>query len=469
MATAPPFFAQVNRYFDQAARHTSHPAGLLRQIKACNAVLHVAFPLERDDGSIETIHGWRAAHSVHKLPVKGGIRFAPIVNEDEVTALAALMTYKCALMDVPFGGAKGGVRIEKERYSEAELERITRRYTFELVQRNFMGPGIDVPGPDLGVGAQEIGWMADTYIALRPGEVNVQGCVTGKPLALGGIRGRVEATGRGAYFGIREAVAIEEDMAPLGLATGVAGKRVVIQGLGNVGYHAGRNLLQAGALVVGVAEREGAIHDPAGIDIEALYEHRAAGGSILDFPAPERWAESLRGLEAPCDILLPAALESQITEENAPRIQARIVAEGANGPVTPGASEILEARGVLQLPDFFLNAGGVTVSYFEWLKNLSNVRFGRMNKRLAAANTRRLLEAVEQLAGERFPGEVQQRLAVGPGEADLVDSGLEDTMTVAYHEMREKAKSLGCSLRSAAFVLAIDKVARVYQERGIFP
>lgn len=471
MSPRAPFFAQVNLLFDRGAALLDLPEGLLTQIKACNAVYHLSFPLRRDDGSIEVIHGWRAHHSSHRLPVKGGIRLTEHASEDEVTALAALMTYKCALMDLPYGGAKGAIRVDKSKYSEGELERILRRYTYELVQRNCIGPGLDVPGPDMGVGVQEIAWISDTYIALATGEMNASAAVTGKPVTQGGVRGRVEATGRGVYFGIREAVSVAEDMRTLGLTTGLEGKRVIIQGFGNVGSYAARFLAEDGALIVGILEREGAVYNPRGFDLAAVLENRAAGRPLSELDATERLteSESAQGLEWECDILIPSAIESVIHEENAPRIRAKIVAEGANGPTTARGAEILDQRGILQLPDMYLNAGGVTVSYFEWLKNISHVRFGRMERRFEAASTGRMLNAIEELTGKSFDKGVFRQLAVGADEEDLVNSGLEETMVLAYHQMRERARLRGADLRAAAFATAIEKVARSYQERGIFP
>lgn len=465
------FFAQVNRNFDKAAALTSHDPLLLDQIKRCNSVYHVSFPLKRDDGSIETIQAWRAEHSQHKLPTKGGIRFALEASEDEVTALAALMTYKCAVVDVPFGGAKGGIRINRGQYSEAELERLTRRYTVELMRKNFIGPGIDVPAPDFGSSAREMSWIADTYMTITGGELNALACVTGKPVAQGGIRGRTEATGLGVFYGIQEACSYAGDMNALGLATGVEGKRVVIQGLGNVGYHAANFLQEAGARLVALAEYEGAIYDPDGLDLEAVMEHRRETQSILDFPGATNLKKSTDALELECDILVPAALENQITAENAPKIRARIVAEAANGPVTSDASEILAQRGVMVIPDNYLNAGGVIVSYFEWTKNLSHMRFGRMAKRFEGQAYRRILGAVEQATGHHFTEDDYERLARGADELDLVRSGLEDTMVTAYRDIREiylrhREKA---DLRTAAFINAIDKVALCYQELGIFP
>ncbi len=471
MPDPPRFFKQVNRHFDRASALIDAPEGLLKQIKACNAVYHVSFPLRRDDGTIEVVHGWRAHHSQHRLPVKGGFRLTIHASEDEVTALAALMTYKCALMDVPFGGAKGGIRIEKENYSDAELERIIRRYTFELVQRNCIGPAVDVPGPDMGVSTREIAWMSDTYQQLVPGEQAGLGAVTGKPLGSGGVRGRVEATGRGVYFGIREALDVGEDMAPLGLSPGLDGKSVVIQGLGNVGYHAGRLLAEDGAQVVGILEREGGLFDPGGLDVEEVHGHLLDGGTILELDAPTKVDRAARsdGLEWPCDILIPAALENVIGKDNAPRIQAKIVAEAANGPTTADAARILEERGVFQIPDLYLNAGGVTVSYFEWIKNLTHVRFGRLERRFQAASSHRMLRAIEGITERDFDPGTIQRLAVGASEEDLVNSGLEETMIAAYHEIRELARSKDTDVRSAAFAIAIRKVAHTYELRGIFP
>jgi glutamate dehydrogenase (NAD(P)+) len=465
------FFEQVNRNFDKAAAFTSHDPTLLAQIKACNSLYHMAFPLRRDDGSIEVIEAWRAEHSQHKLPTKGGIRYSTEVSEDEIVALAALMTYKCAVVDVPFGGSKGGIRINRRLYSSHELERITRRYTFELVKKNFIGPGIDVPAPDFGTGPKEMAWIADTYQSLLRNELDALGCVTGKPVPLGGIRGRTEATGLGVFYGIREACSQTEDMRQLGLERGLQGKTVVVQGFGNVGYHAAKFLEQGGARIVAVAELEGAITRPQGLPIEDVARHRARTGSICGFPGAETLIPSEQALELPCDILVPAALENAITVENEPRIRAKVVAEAANGPTTSEASERLFRRGVLVIPDNYLNAGGVTVSYFEWLKNLSHVRFGRLDKRFEEHAFRRLLGAVEGATARKFTEDMLSVLARGADEQDLVYSGLEETMCNAYRAIREIQKRLNgkADLRTAAMVCAIDKVALCYTDMGIFP
>lgn len=465
------FFDQVNRNFDKAAAFTQHDRTLLEQIKACNSVYHIAFPLERDDGHIEVIHAWRAEHSHHKLPTKGGIRYSTGVSEDEVVALAALMTYKCAVVDVPFGGGKGGIRIDREKYSQGELERITRRYTFELTKKNFIGPGVDVPAPDYGTGAQEMAWIVDTYQSLMANDLNAAACVTGKPVPFGGIRGRVEATGLGVFYGIREACSIKEDMQALGLKTGIGGKRVVVQGLGNVGYHAARILEENGARIIAVAERDGAIFCEKGLPIEKLAQFRTETGSILGFPGTEQLPSNDAALELDCDILLPAALENVITTKNEPRIRARIIAEAANGPTTAEANERLFRRGVLVIPDTYLNAGGVTVSYFEWLKNLSHVRFGRLEKRFEEHAFRRLLSAVETATERRFSEDMLAVLAHGADERDLVYSGLEETMALAYREIHAIRRRLNgvADLRTASFISAIDKIVLAYTQRGIFP
>lgn len=464
------FFENVCAYFDKAAAFTKHPKGLLEQIKTCNSVYAFKFPLRTERG-YKVISGWRVEHSHHKLPVKGGIRYSDDVNEDEVKALAALMTYKCAIVDVPFGGAKGGVKINPKKHAVEELEQITRRYTAELIKKNFIGPGVDVPAPDSGTGAREMAWIADTYAAFNPGQTDAFGCVTGKPVSQGGVRGRTEATGRGIYYSLQEVCSYPEDMKKLGFTTGLKGKSVVVQGFGNVGYYAALFCQEEGCPVVAIAVPEGAIYNPKGLDVDAAFQHRKETGSILNYRGAKNLANGTDALELECDILIPSALENQITEENAPRLKAKIIAEGANGPTTVEADEILAKRGVLVIPDMYANAGGVTVSYFEWLKNLSHVRFGRMGKRFETTAYDRILKAVETATGKRFSEQERKAVAHGADEIDLVNSGLEETMAVAYQQIREvwKTNPKIPDLRTAAFVSAIDKVAASYMELGIFP
>ncbi len=471
MSVGAGFLDQVNRSFDRAAAFTPHDPALLANIKTSKNLFYTSFPIKRDDGRIEVMHAWRAEHSHHKLPCKGGIRYAETVDAEEVQALAALMTYKCALVDVPFGGAKGGIRLRPKTYSPAELERITRRYVFELVRKNFMGPGLDVPAPDVGTGPREMAWIADTYTQLRPGELDALGCVTAKPVSAGGIRGRVEATGRGVFFGTRELCGVAEDMKALGLTPGIEGKRVVIQGLGNVGYFAAKFFQEAGAVLVGLAESEGAIANPKGLDLEKVMAHRRERGTLLDAPGATNLARREDALELECDMLIPAALERQITAENAARVKAKIVVEAANGPTTNEADEILSRRNIMVVPDAYINAGGVTVSYFEWVKNLGHVRFGRLQKRFEQGAYSRLLQAVESVTGRQFSPDEIERVTKGASEEDLVNSGLEETMIGAYHPIRREWKERRgqVDLRTAAMIVAIDKVALSYEQLGIFP
>ncbi len=465
------FFSDVCEFVDQAAEFTKHPKGLLEQIKACNSVYRFQFPIRKGD-SFEVIHAWRVEHSHHMSPTKGGIRYSDMVNEDEVMALAALMTYKCAIVNVPFGGAKGGIKINPKNYTLAELENITRRYTTELAKKNFIGPGIDVPAPDYGSGEREMSWIADTYATMNPGQLDALGCVTGKPIALHGIAGRREATGRGVAYAVRECVSVPEDMTRIGLTPGLAGKRVIVQGLGNVGYHSAKFLTEFGATIVGLCEYEGAIYNADGLDIDEVFNHRKEKGTILGFKgAKKEFKNSAEGLEQACDILVPAALENQINELNVGRIKAKVIAEGANGPTTPGAAAAFIKNGGIIIPDMYCNAGGVTVSYFEWLKNLSHVAFGRMGRRYDENSNLNMLSMIESSTGVKLTLEQRAVVAKGASELELVNSGLEDTMVRSYHEIREIRNSnpkIG-SLRTAAFIGAIDKVAISYMNMGIWP
>ena len=464
------FFQSVERSFDKAAIFTNWDPGILDQIKACNSVYQMRFPVKIDD-KIEVIEAYRVQHSHHKTPCKGGIRFSLSVNQDEVMALAALMTYKCAIVNVPFGGAKGGIKINPKKYSDYNLEKITRRYTAELIKKKFIGPGTDVPAPDYGTGAKEMAWILDTYSAMHPGEIDAAACVTGKPVSQGGVRGRTEATGLGVFYGLREVCNMHSVMDKLGLSPGVEGKRVCVQGLGNVGYHCAYFFKEAGAKIVGLAEYEGAIYNYDGLDLEAIVEHRKQHGSILDFPGATNFEESEEALEMDCDILIPAALENVINGENAPRIKAKIIGEAANGPLTPDADEILALKGIVVVPDMYLNAGGVTVSYFEWLKNLSHVRYGRLEKRFDENMNKHILGQMEELTGKNVSNTEREFIMHGADEVDLVRSGLEETMITATREIMHIWDSNPAipDMRTAAYICAINKVATSYAELGIFP
>jgi glutamate dehydrogenase (NAD(P)+) len=463
------FFNDVCQNFDHAAQFTNHDAGLLDQIKSCNSVYRFRFPI-RKGNSFEVIDAWRVEHSHHQSPTKGGIRYSEMVNEDEVMALAALMTYKCAIVNVPFGGAKGGIKINPKNYTVQELENITRRYTVELIKKNFIGPSIDVPAPDYGSGEREMSWIADTYATMNPGQLDAMASVTGKPIALHGIMGRREATGRGVAIAVRECVDVAEDMQKLGLSAGLSGKKIIVQGLGNVGFYSAKYLSEFGGLIVGISEMEGAIYNADGLDVEAVFQHRKETGSILGYSGAKDLS-SAEGIEQPCDILVPAALENQITLKNVKNIKAKIIAEGANGPTSPEAEAAFYQMGGIIIPDMYANAGGVTVSYFEWLKNLSHVAFGRINRRFEENTNKNLVNMVERITGTSLSSAERAVIVKGSSELELVNSGLEDTMIRSYHEIRNiyKDNNKIDSMRTAALVGSINKIAVSYQTLGIWP
>lgn len=460
----------VKMNFDAAAKHTGLSSGTLEVIKACNSLLRINFPLRRDDGSFEMVRGYRAQHSHHRLPCKGGIRYSDEVDLQEVEALASLMTYKCAVVDVPFGGAKGGVSINPKKYSVHELELITRRYTMELKKYGFIGPGVDVPAPDVGTGAREMGWIKDTYQMLYGMEdVSAAACVTGKPISQGGIQGRTEATGLGLYYATRFFLTNESFCAKHGITPGIAGKSVVVMGFGNVGYYAAKYFEQHGAKVLAVIEYNSAVFNAKGLNIEALKKHQEKTGSLQGFAGAEREldaAHAMDFMDTPCDILVPAALEKQINMHNAGRVRAKVIAEGANGPTTPFAQDILEKAGSVVLPDMLMNAGGVTVSYFEWLKNLQHVRFGRMTRRWEEHSKRIIVDQLQRM-GAKLDAKEAAALMTGPSERDIVYSGLEDTMALAVAETIATADKYGVSYRIAGFINAIKKIEVTYRDAGL--
>ena len=457
-------------YFDAAAAYSDHDASLLNQVKICNNVYQMNFPVQNERGEIEVIQAFRAQHSQHRLPTKGGIRFSTMVTQNEVMGLAALMTFKCALVDVPFGGAKGGVCIDPFTRDAAFVERVTRRLTMELNAKEFIGPAVDVPAPDYGTGEREMAWIADTYRVLRPEEINSWGCVTGKPTSLHGIPGRREATGMGVYLGILNCLGDPTlpNMAELG--PGVEGKRIIVQGLGNVGYYAALRLAEAGARIVGIGEIDAALYDATGLDVEAVAQHRREHGGVAGYPASQVLSNSREILEQECDIVMPAALEHQITIENAGRIRARVVAEAANGPTTPEADALLRERGITVIPDLYLNAGGVTVSYFEWLKNLSHVSFDRMVAGQTAMQNEHLLRTIEEQTGTTIDPVRRAELARGPDELDIVQNALTYSMREAYERMTALRHQRELpDIRTSAYLLSLELVAQNYIALGLFP
>ena len=465
------FFESVQANFDRAAAHTDIHPGLLHQIKVCNAVYQMNFPVRVGD-TFQVIEAYRVQHSHHRLPTKGGIRFSDMVDQEEVMALAALMTYKCAIVDVPFGGAKGGVKINPRNYTTEELERITRRYTVELIRKNFIGPSVDVPAPDYGTGEREMAWILDTYQTFKGGEIDAAGCVTGKPVRQNGISGRTEATGRGVFYSIREVFNDDFQLKKMNTTKGIEGKTMVIQGMGNVGSHTGLVAQQEGDVkIIGLSEFEGTVYSEKGINMQDALNYRAANGTILGMPGTVTLNDRGDWVGIECDILVPAALESVITIDNAHKVKAKLVAEAANGPISAEGAEVIIKNGGIIIPDMYCNAGGVTVSYFEWLKNLSHIRFGRMDKRFNQNTYENLVSTFENLTGKSINDMERQIITRGADEVDLVRSGLEETVISSYHQIMDTYHSYSKvdNLRDAAFICALNKVAGDYMTLGVFP
>jgi len=461
------FLSSVERMFDQAADLVGIPEDLRHKIKVANSTYTVRFGV-RLRNKLYTFVGYRSVHSEHREPVKGGIRYSPHADQDEVEALASLMTYKCALVEAPFGGSKGALVIDPSEWEPHELERITRRFTQELAKRALISPAQNVPAPDMGTGEREMSWMADEYKRLYPDELNGWGCVTGKPVSKGGIRGRVEATGRGIQYALREAFRHPGDIEYAGLSGSLEGKRIVVQGLGNVGYHAAQFLSQEdSSLIVGVMERDGAVVDENGIDIDGLHKYIHDNGGVKGYKGYTPDSDGV--LKMDCDIFIPAAMESVITADNASEIKARIIIEAANGPVTFSANEVLRDQGCLIIPDLYANAGGVTVSYFEWVKNIGHIRFGRMQRRQHERQTIDMVTAIEEMVGKKFPQAQLEKIIEGPTELDLVRSGLDDVMREGYQVISEKwhSDSRIPDLRTAAMMIAIERIRDSYDSLGI--
>ena len=440
---------------------------LAKQVMTVNSTYVVRFGV-RLRGTIHTFTGYRSVHSDHIEPVKGGIRYDLAVNQDEVDALAALMTYKCSLVEVPFGGSKGGLIINIREWTEEELEKITRRFTDELSKRDLIHPSQNVPAPDVGTGEREMAWMADEFRKLHPTELNAWACVTGKPVNKGGIGGRTEATGRGVQYALQAFFDNPVDVKKTGLTPGLKGKRVIVQGLGNVGYHAALFLsTEDNCLITHVIERDGSIVDQKGINIEKLKKYILENGGVKGFNGYVDKGSEI--LEEDADILIPAAMELVINKENADKIKTPLIIEAANGPVSSEADEILSKKGVVIIPDLYANAGGVTVSYFEWIKNLSRIRLGRLQRRAQENQTTLMIEALEKMTGSKFPDEYKDLVMQGSAEIDLVRSGLEDTMRNTYEVISEvwNKNPNANDLRTSAMMVSVKRVMDSYHSLGL--
>lgn len=463
------FRNSVDQMVDHAASFLDLGPGVIEAIKSCTAVLQVTFPVKIDD-RVESFTGWRAVHSIHRLPSKGGIRYATAVDQNEVEALAALMTYKCALVDVPFGGSKGGLHIQPNKFSRDELQKITRRFALELAKKGFLNPATNVPAPDVGTGQREMSWIADTYKHLHPEDINAIACVTGKPVEHGGIQGRMEATGRGVQYVLREFFKNPDAVKAAGLKPGLENQRIIVQGLGNVGYHAAKFLSEEDdAKIVAVIERKGAVCSDEGLNIEKLHRCKLETGHFCDIIDTTYIDGGPESLELDCDILIPAATEGVINTDNADRIKAKLIVEAANGPVTAEADTMLLKRGVTILPDALVNAGGVVVSYFEWIRNLQHMRFGRMERRLNETRGQSTVRALEEMTGREVPDWIRDGLSHGASELDIVRSGLDDSMRTAMQDifkLREREPQIK-DYRTAAYVIALTKLARSYSDIGV--
>ncbi|KXJ81598.1 hypothetical protein RP20_CCG019078 [Aedes albopictus] len=447
---------------------------IIHLVEGAANTIEVRFPVMRDNGQYEILTGYRSHHCVHRLPVKGGIRYSMDVTRDEVKALSSLMTFKCSCVHVPFGGAKGGIKLNPKSYSDKELQSITRRYTAELAKKNFIGPGIDVPAPDMGTSDREMSWMADQYSkTFGHKDINALATVTGKPLHQGGIRGRTEATGRGVFIATNCFVREKDWMNAIGLEPGMEGKTVVIQGYGNVGMYAGHFFKQAGCKVIGIKEADVSIMNEEGIDVGELASYKRLNNTIKGFKGAKETKEDL--LLHPCDILIPAAVEKSINSENAAKIQAKIIAEGANGPTTPAADAVLQSRKILVIPDLYCNAGGVTASYFEYLKNINHISFGKLSFRQESQNLREVLRSVEESLKEAGvcvklkPTDELKHYLDSASEADVVASGLKFVLETAGHGIMTIANQyqLCLDVRTAAYIWSVEKIFKAYEGAGL--
>ena len=463
----PSFLENVNMMVNDTLNHIDIDPNIAKILKTCRSVLQVKFPIKLK-GEIKIFHGWRAVHSNHRLPAKGGLRFATNVNQEEIEALASLMTFKCAVVDVPFGGAKGGLLIDPQKYDEESMEKITKKFARELIRRGYLSPARDVPAPDVGTSQREMGWILDAYKSLRPDDINHMAGVTGKSVDHGGIKGRLEATGRGVCEALKEFFRHPEEVQRAGVNKELSDQNIIIQGFGNVGFNSAKALFQNGAKIIGIAEKDGGIFNDKGIDIKELEKYQLENNTILNFPTTKTIKNSADLLSYDCDILIPAALENVVSLDNADSIKAKIICEAANGPITYRADQRLREKGKVIIPDIYANAGGVTVSYFEWIRNISHIRMGRLNKRYEEHRGEAIFKAIEQISPNKLPKDMINQLVYGANEEDIISSGLEDTMRVAFQEILEMREKYNLNnYRLATYAIALKKIEKSYLELGI--
>lgn len=454
---------------ENAAAKANIQPDMLKYIMSCDNVVRFQIPLRRDNGKLETLNCYRAQHKHHFMPVKGGTRYAEDINLQEVVALASLMTFKLTVANIPFGGAKGGIQFDPRKYSAAEVERITRKYTLELAKKNFIGPQIDCLGPDMGTNEQTMTWIKDTYAYLYgEKEINAAGCCTGKYISQGGISGRTESTGLGVFHVLKTLCNDDSFCDRVGFGTGLRGKKIIVQGFGNVGYHFANFCQKEGAKIVGVIERDQAMYCSTGLDVQAVKMHFTSGAAKRgeDFPGAEIMENRnpMRLAYEPCDVMAPCAADGAINANNAGKLQCKVVIEGANGPTTFRADQILKERGIELVPDMLANVGGVTVSYFEWLKNLDHVAPGRMTAKHKEQQNKKLIK----MLGYKFPenSPIMKSLEAAK-EIDIVLSGLEEIMVEATKENWNYARKRNLTLREACLGNSLKKLASRFEESGM--
>ena len=465
----PTFKENVDSFVTLTSKIIRFPKDVIEYIKYSHSIMQVTVGVKIKN-KICNFVGWRAVHSEHRLPSKGGIRFSPNVNQDDTEALAALMTYKCAVVNVPFGGSKGSLKINPKNYSEKELRLITKNYATKLAKKGFLNPALNVPAPDLGTSEKEMVWIMDAYRNLFPEDINYTACVTGKPVEHGGIRGRDNATGRGVEETIREYFRHLKLLKKIKLKEKLKDNSIVIQGFGKVGRSLSLDLYNRDqAKIIAVGDFTGYLINRQGIDINKLSKHYLKNKKINHFKGAKFIKKASGVLLLNCDILIPAATESVITLNNANKIKAKLIIEAANGPITYRADQILNKRGIDILPDIFVNAGGVIVSYYEWVKNISHIRFGRLQRRFDEQKMRDVIAAISKTTSKSISPLLYKKITSGATEKDLAYSGLEDTMREAFQEiLKEKNKNKKLNFRTAAYAIALKKLRKFHDAVGMY-
>jgi len=463
------FLLDTNKYVNKALKFSELSDDLANKIITCNSTYTVRFGV-RLRGQIYTFEGWRSVHSEHMEPTKGGIRFDMDTHAEEVEALAALMSYKCAIINVPYGGSKGGLKIDPSQWESKELEKITRRFAQELIKRDLISPSMNVPAPDIGTSSKEMAWIADEYRKIHPADINGSACVTGKPPSKNGLVGREEATGRGVQYIIREFFRNPDLLKLVKLDNNLSGKSFILQGLGNVGYHLSKFLTEDdGVKLIGISEFNGGIYNEDGINVEHAKKYFTKHNSFKNYPKATFIKDSSLLLKRKCDILIPAARENVITEKNAEDISANLIVEAANGPISYKGNQILNRKKIFVIPDILANGGGVAVSYFEWVKNLRHIRFGRLEKRRNQIQLNNLIEAIESMTGKTMPAKYKSNFHNGIEEIDLIRSGLDDMMIDGFQSVKKEFFETDkiADFRTAAFKTAIEKIALSYDFIGL--